>query len=187
MVALTVLMVVLLPVANLLITTDSVIGSSQYRDTAQQLANSDIAQLQAIAASAGGSTVTPPFTTASMGSSFPLPFTTPAGSTSPSWPTITGPPTTTIQNELYTQYIVGDWCGAASATASSWAPSNNGGQVVFVVAVKVVWGPNPSTGASGGSSVVAYGVLPQQSGWSGVPTASSGSGGSTSLCPTTLS
>ncbi len=187
LIALSVLMVVLLPAADLLIGTGSVISGSEFRGTAQELASSDIAQLQAIASSPGGSVVTPPFTTVNMGANFPLPINVPAGTSAPSWPVIASPPTSTVQNEDYAQYIVGDWCGIASATASSWAPSNSGGPVVFVVAVKVVWGPSPSTAAPTGSSVVAYGALPDESGWSNVPTATSGAGGSTSLCPTGLS
>lgn len=180
LIALSVLLVVLLPAADLLMTTSQVVGSSQFRGTAQQLANADVAQLQAVADTSTG--VTPPYTTANMGSGFTLAIGTPADTNGvAAWPAISSPKTDTVQSETYTQYIVGDWCGAASATASSWAPATSGA-VVFVVAVKVVWGPHPSTGATGGTSVMAYGALPQQSGWT-VPTAA----GNTDLCPTELS
>lgn len=180
LIALTVLMVVLLPVGDLLITTSQVVGSSQFRGTAQQLANSDVAQLQATADSSVN--VTPPFTTANLGSGFTLAMATPVlSSGTVTWPTISSPKTDTVQGETYTQYIVGDWCGAASATASSWAPETSG-PVVFVVAVKVVWGRSPSSAASGSTSVMAFAALSQQSGWT-VPTAA----GNTDLCPTGLS
>lgn len=182
-IALAVLLAILLPVGNLLITSGSVIANSQFRGTADEVASSDIAQLQSIAVNANG--VTPPFTTSNI-ANLALPVSTPSGTTSPSWPTFTSPPTVTLNNEVYTEYIVGDWCGVAGTSPNNKWQATASGNVVFVVAVKVVWGTEPSTSAKTGASVVAYGALPQQTWWS-VPTASDGAGGSTTLCPVGLS
>lgn len=181
-IALTVLMVVLLPVANLLTTTDSVISGSQFRGEAQRLADGDIQQLQAMATA--DPNVLPPYTTANLVGD-PLPIALPGAG--PSWPSaLSSDPTATVTvgHEQFGEYVVGDWCGTTSSPPVSWAAVTAGPTAfVFVVAVKVVWGPNPTPTASGGTSIVEYGALPQQVGWRGVPTAYAQTDG----CPTGLS
>jgi hypothetical protein len=166
-VAITVLMVVLLPIAYLLSTTGKVQASNQERLTAQSLAASWLEQERTVAEQ---STSGPPATL------FP-----PTGTTSTAWPvppnpTNALPPTSeTVGSIAYDVYLAGGWCayaganmpwtsGSASTTSASYAAA----PLSYFIAVKVKWGParaNVNQIGLNDGQVVEYSSIPSQSGW----------------------
>jgi type II secretory pathway pseudopilin PulG len=165
-VAITVLMVILLPVAYLLSTTGKTQANNQNRLTAQSLAASWLQQEQTVAnqSTTGAPAIYPPTGTSS--TSWPIPGN----------PTNAPPPTTeTVGSVGFDIYLSGGWCayaganmpwtqGSASTTSTSYAAP----PLSYVVAVKVKWGPDKGNvnqiGLNDGQ-VVEYSSAPSQSGW----------------------
>ncbi|MFC0081232.1 prepilin-type N-terminal cleavage/methylation domain-containing protein [Aciditerrimonas ferrireducens] len=179
-VAVVVLLVVLVPVGSLLAISDQVTSTGRFRATAEQLAASDLSAVELEAAEHPG--VLPPFSGVP---GLPVAVASPTGSP-PAWNTTQPALLTTEGTEQYRQWVDGSWCDEAPTTSSGTAgqlASVGQGPPVFLVVVKVVWGPSgadlgvtaPST-----SSVVSAQVLAPQPAWP--PT----SGQATSECPADL-
>jgi Tfp pilus assembly protein PilV len=160
-VAITVLMVVLLPIAYLLSTTSKVGASNQNRLTAQSVAASWLDQERALAQQSS--------------SSPPSNISGPVGSvSSPQWPST--PVTETVGTITYQIYVAGGWCaysGAGNAWTNGTVTTTTTGSstpLSFFVAVKVAWGPdaaqpNPSSTGQNDGMVVEYSSLPTGAGW----------------------
>ncbi|MDA8147348.1 MAG: prepilin-type N-terminal cleavage/methylation domain-containing protein [Actinomycetota bacterium] len=183
-IAVVVLLVILLPIGSLLVTTDQVVAGSRYRAVAQQLASSDLSEVEATSATLG----TPP--TSGTWATQPT-VTTPSSPTTWSTP-ISGKPTVTdvVDGEDYAEYVDGGWCTpiGSGSQVETWGAASGGGtpaSLAYVVAVKVVWGPTivqAGSSAPATDSVVTFAAVPpSSSGWT-LP-----SGNPTTDCPAGLS
>jgi hypothetical protein len=151
-VAITVLIVVLLPVAYLLSTTSKIQGTNQNRLTAQGLAASWLEQERTVAQQStlsAPASISPPFGSAA----------------APTWPPVSGVvPVGTINYDIY---IAGGYC-AYSGSGTAWT---NGGvttttngvaaPLTYFIAVKVAWGPdagnaNPTSLGQNDGTFVEY-------------------------------
>jgi type II secretory pathway pseudopilin PulG len=114
MVAITVLVVVLVPALLLVTRSTNVVYNNQFKVTAANLANG---QLEADRASAVGRTLPPP------ASSPPQAIGTP-----------------TIGSETYSITQTAGWCVPPTASNGSWAPfTSTGSSYAYGVVVKVTW------------------------------------------------
>jgi len=161
-VAITVLMVILLPVAYLLSTTSKTQASNQYRLTAQSVAASWLQQEQT---SAEQSTTSQPSNISNPGGT----------GSAPTWPSTPG--TETVGSIKYDIYLAGGWC-AYSGSGTAWSNGNvqqinsadSPTPLSFFIAVKVAWGPdagnaNPTATGENDGMVVEYSAVPSGSGW----------------------
>lgn len=182
-VSIVILMVMLIPVFNLLTTTGNVISTNQYRQTAEQLAQGTINQLQQNAVTSGatgGSGGPPP------GSTNPVQTLLAPWNVAPSiqllsaantWPssgwTTSTAITQTVGTVWYVAYAVGGWCMTTSG-ATSWASYTGTAAAAwgYFVTVKVIWGePSgtvtaPTSVPAQGGSVVQTAQLQTQAAWS---------------------
>lgn len=165
LVAVVVLLVVLVPVGSLLAGSDQVASTGQFRATAAQLAASDVAAVQLEAAEHPG--VLPPF---SQVPGLAVPVATPEGQP-PTWNTEQPPLVATLGAEQYRQWVDGGWCDQAptsTAGTSGQLAAVGQGPPVFLVAVKVVWGPTGArlgVDAPASASVVSFQVLTPEPAW----------------------
>jgi hypothetical protein len=169
-VAISVLMVVLLPIAYLLSTTSKIQGSNQDRLTAQSLAASWLEQTRV---SAEESPASPPSVNSASLTGSVL-----------TWPTYIG--TENVGTIKYYVYLAGGWC-AYSGPGTQWtngavtvnSSGNPATPLAYFVAVKVAWGPdgsnaNPLSLGQNDGTVVEYSSVGSLPGWE-VPVTGGGS------------
>jgi Tfp pilus assembly protein PilV len=168
-VAITVLMVVLLPIAYLLSTTAKIQTGNQNRLTAQSLAASWLEQTRV---SAEQLPTSPPSVNSA----------TLTGSVL-TWPTYIG--TEKVGTITYYVYLAGGWC-AYSGAGTQWGngavtttTSGNATPLAYFIATKVAWGPdasiaNPTSLGQNDGTVVEYSSVQSLPGWQ-VPVTGGGS------------
>lgn len=180
LVALVVLLVILLPVGDLLLTSSQVIANGKFRTQAQGVAQQEVAAVQAMADNCSATTqacdgashgFAEPFTNA-IAASGGAPAVTPTTVSNgvASWNSATPGVPVTADNEHYHAYVDGNWCTAPSGTGSlGTGASSSAGTLDFVVAVAVTWDHTTLTsGYTPGTHVVVTSVVLPPAGWSGV-------------------
>lgn len=165
-VMLLVLIVILLPIGGLLVTTGNVIATSRFRTQAEGVAAKELAAVQTLAdGDASAFTATLPFTTLTAASP---PIEPPASTTSWAY-SAADQVQETIDTEVYTVTVDGDWCavlggGGSSATLGTSASSTSA--VAFVVAIDVLWGPGTTVAdESPGNHLVDVSTVVPPGGW----------------------
>ncbi len=172
LVAMVVLLVVLLPVGDLLITSGSVIANSRFRTQAQGIASQALAAVQLLAQQQPSGFTTVPFAG--------LPDTTPpVASPTTSGGTVqwnqSAPVTTqTVDHEQYTVAVDGGWCAVRTSGSSTAYGIGTGttppASLAFVVAVDVLWDHTTLASGSGpGTHYVLVGTVAPVGGWTGLP------------------
>ncbi|MDA8269660.1 MAG: prepilin-type N-terminal cleavage/methylation domain-containing protein [Actinomycetota bacterium] len=179
LIAMSVLLVVLLPAADLLISTGSVIAVSKFRTQAQGIASKELASIQLLAANQTGLFTTVPF--AGLSAATPAIAVPSVANGTVSWNRASASVSETVDNEQFSVYVDGDWCTVADSSAgsgSAGAYANAAATAMpqtlaFVVAIDVLWDHTTlAGGTSVGTHYVEIGTVQPPGGW---PIASSSS------------
>jgi len=159
-IAIVILLAILIPISGLLNEAFASSASAKYRDVAERIAQSDLAEMQEEV-----NQQVPLYDYTASNSVYPIPFLLPdLTGTAPAWPPSEQPLVSVVDGQTYRQWFAVGLCNPANPSTGS-TPSSVGNAtnvLISYAAVKVVWG---EIGVSLGSqappsdSIVAYRVL----------------------------